>query len=125
MEPRIHQLHQPLPSPKTQPVKGKAPQTAFKDILDQAKELKVSKHARQRLEERNITITQEQWDDISTKLTEAREKGVTESLVVLKDAALVASAKNQTVVTALSKEESQSHIFTNINGTILMNHDTK
>jgi flagellar operon protein len=51
---------------------------------------------------------------------EARKMGVNDSLVLLTDAALIISAKNNTVITAMGREEASSQIFTNINGTILM-----
>ncbi|HET7657976.1 MAG TPA: flagellar protein, partial [Bacillales bacterium] len=54
------------------------------------------------------------------KVLQARQKGITDSLVVTKNAALVVSAKNNTVVTAMDRKEASTHIFTNINGTILM-----
>ena len=46
--------------------------------------------------------------------------GVKESLVLVDDAALIVSAKNNTVITAMNRAEATAQIFTNINGTILM-----
>ncbi|HIV75777.1 MAG TPA: flagellar protein [Candidatus Pseudogracilibacillus intestinigallinarum] len=94
--------------------------TSFKAIFEQASELKVSKHAKLRMQERNIHITDQTWEKIGTKLNEAKNKGVTDALVVVNDAALIVSAKNNTVVTALHKTEANNRIFTNINGTILI-----
>ena len=53
-------------------------------------------------------------------MIEAKKLGVKESLVLLDDAALIVSAKNQTVITAMDRKEAMSQIFTNINGTIVM-----
>ena len=91
----------------------------FKTLLEE-QELKISKHASERLKERNITIDKTQWQTINEKVKEAKQKGVTNSLVVLNDATLVVSAKNNTVVTAMNVEEARERIFTNINGTILL-----
>lgn len=82
--------------------------------------LVISKHAQQRLKQRNIQITSEKWKKIEDKISEAKNLGVTDSLVLLPDAALIISAKNQTVITALDREEASSQIFTNINGTIVL-----
>ena len=60
------------------------------------------------------------WQQISEKVIEAKKLGVKESLVLLDDAALIVSAKNQTVITAMDRNEATSQIFTNINGTIVM-----
>lgn len=115
----IHPLHQhytkqPLP-------KQKVKQTnSFQDVLSNITSVKVSKHAKARLHERNIEISHEKWDQIGKKMNEAKGKGVTDALVVLDDVALVVSTKNNTVVTALNSNEAADKIFTNINGTILL-----
>jgi len=82
--------------------------------------LMISNHARQRLEQRGININKVQWEQIGEKVQEAKKKGVKESLVLLNDAALIVSAKNNTVITAMNRAEASDQIFTNINGTILM-----
>jgi flagellar operon protein len=83
-------------------------------------QLIISKHAKLRLEQRGIRIEEDRWQQISDKVIEAKKLGVEESLVLLDDAALIVSAKNQTVITAMDRKETMSHIFTNINGTIVM-----
>jgi flagellar operon protein len=95
---------------------------SFKDILADQEKLKISKHATQRLTERNINIDEKEWQLIETKMVEARKKGITDSLVVTNQAALLVSTKNNTVVTAMNREEANHKIFTNINGTILINN---
>ncbi len=122
MDPRIHQLqHQPLQLPKTKKSRAAQPKQSFQEVLNQQAEgLKLSKHAKIRLQERNIHIQDKQWQDITSKVTEAKTKGVTDSLVLTKEAALVVSTKNQTVITAMGRQEASSQIFTNIDGTIVM-----
>ncbi|MBH0229277.1 TIGR02530 family flagellar biosynthesis protein [Halobacillus yeomjeoni] len=119
MNPRIHQLHQPLPTPPSKKASVK-PAKAFHEVLKEAEKLTVSKHARQRLQDRNIHISERKWEQISNKMSEAKNKGVTDSLIITDQATLVVSTKNHTVVTALDREEASSKIFTNINGTIVM-----
>lgn len=93
----------------------------FDDVLKSTQTVKVSKHASQRLNERNIKIDDIQWTKITNKMNEAKQKGVTDSLVIMNHAALLVSTKNNTVITAMNKEEAATKIFTNINGTILIN----
>lgn len=83
-------------------------------------ELKISKHAQERLIQRKISITDEEWSTIKQKILEARQKGVKDSLVLVSEAALIINAKSNTVITAMDREEAKAQIFTNINGTILM-----
>ncbi len=82
--------------------------------------LTISKHAKERLEQRGIRINASKWEQISEKVMEAKKMGVNDSLVLLENAALIVSAKNETVITAMNRAEATTHIFTNINGTILM-----
>lgn len=82
--------------------------------------LTVSKHAQLRMNQRNIDIDSTTWLKIESQVQQAKKMGVTESLVLTENAALIVSAKNNTVITALGRKEAASQIFTNINGTILV-----
>ncbi|MFD1018187.1 TIGR02530 family flagellar biosynthesis protein [Thalassobacillus hwangdonensis] len=121
MDPRIHHLQQ---TGNLQPLhhreKVSKTGTSFKEVLNEVQQLKISKHAEQRIKSRGITITDEQWRGITNKINEAKTKGIKDPLVVLDQAALVVSAKNNTVVTAMDRKEATSQIFTNIDGTILI-----
>src|SRR5690625_247608 len=97
------------------------PTTDFKDVLNNIQEIKVSKHAEQRLKERNIQIDQKQWQVIGEKMSEAKKKGVTDSLVVTNDGALIVSTKNKTVGTAMGREDATTKLFTNIKGKLIIN----
>lgn len=122
MDHRIQQLQQhtmPLPVVK-KPSDNNKPDISFNDVLQDAQGINISKHAEQRLNERNIIINETQWQTITEKMTEAKQKGVTDSLVLTDEAALLVSAANNTVITAMNKQEAASKIFTNINGAILI-----
>ncbi|UOQ47872.1 flagellar protein [Gracilibacillus caseinilyticus] len=117
---RIHAFH-PTILPGT---KKNTPSTSsavpFKDVLSQQHSIQISKHAQQRMQSRNIEVTNEQWTKIESKLQEASQKGVKESLVITDQAAFVVNANNKTVITAMEIAELKSKIFTNITGTIIM-----
>ncbi|MGM0873672.1 MAG: TIGR02530 family flagellar biosynthesis protein [Bacillota bacterium] len=83
-------------------------------------QLKISKHAQERLSQRKITLSDDEWSSIERRIGEARQKGVNDSLVLVSQAALIINAKNNTVITAMDREEAKAQIFTNINGTIIM-----
>ncbi len=112
---------QPLPRPGQlrQPV----PKQSFVEHLNNAlapQPLKVSKHATERLSERNITITEAEWAHVTEKVNEAKAKGIRDSLVLMDQAALIVSAKNSTVITAMDRTEAKDQLFTNIDGTIIL-----
>ncbi|KAF0820376.1 MULTISPECIES: TIGR02530 family flagellar biosynthesis protein [unclassified Cytobacillus] len=120
----------------TQPVitpKGNAVQTSkqsknpfsahLQTALQTESNLIVSKHAQQRLQQRGIQISGERWGQIEEKVREAKQMGVKDSLVLLEEAALIVSAKNNTVITAMDRKEAQTQIFTNINGTIILDNN--
>ncbi|WP_427138542.1 TIGR02530 family flagellar biosynthesis protein [Psychrobacillus psychrodurans] len=112
-------IRQPLPSKQVTTTKQ-----SFLQQLHEATvktELKISKHANQRLTERNIHITDAEWQLVSDKVSEARSKGVNESLVLMDQAALIVSAKNATVITAMDRTEARDQLFTKIDGTIVLN----
>jgi flagellar operon protein len=98
-------------------------QQSFRDHLNKAvqpAELKISKHASERLAERNIHISETEWAHITDKVNEAKSKGIKESLVLMEQAALIISAKNATVITAMDRMEAKDQLFTNIDGTIVL-----
>jgi len=105
----------------SKPIKSKSDFSFhFNQAIQTVNKLHVSKHASERLKQRGIHISESRWELINEKIHEAQKKGVKDSLVLLKDAALIISAKNNTVVTAMAREEANTQIFTNINGTIVM-----
>lgn len=89
-------------------------------VIGKNSRLVLSKHAQMRLNQRNIQIDKNTWTRIEDKVHEAKNMGVRDSLVIMKEALLVISAKNNTVITAMDRDEASSQIFTNINGTILL-----
>ncbi|KAB8138742.1 flagellar protein [Gracilibacillus oryzae] len=119
MNSKIHALHHPviLNNRSTKHVKAT---NHFSELLQQQSKLTISKHAQQRMTTRNIQVTDAKWSELETKILEAKQKGIKESLVLMDNAAFIVNVKNNTVVTAMERTETKSKIFTNINGTILI-----
>lgn len=114
-------IRQPASEPKHVSVPNKHSfAQQLNETIQRSKKLTLSKHAKLRMEQRNIHISPNRWSQIEEKINEARTKGVNEPLVLLKEAALLVSAKNNTVITLMERKEAGSHIFTNIDGTIIM-----
>ena len=77
-------------------------------------ELKFSKHAVDRLHDRHIELTTEQVERLENGTKKANEKGIRESLMLMDELAFIISVKNNTVITAMDKSETEGNIFTNI-----------
>ena len=91
----------------------------LKQKIDSASELKFSKHATQRLDDRNITLTEEQSLRLEEGVQKAQEKGINDSLILVDQLAFIVNVPNQTVVTAMDHTESEENVFTNIDGAVI------
>ena len=80
----------------------------------------ISKHAFERLKSRNINLTKEDMNSINEAINIADKKGSRECLILCKDAALITSIKNRTIITAMTKEESKNNVFTNIDSAVII-----
>ena len=81
--------------------------------------LKFSKHAANRLSERNIELSDNVIGRLSAGMQAAGQKGINESLVMVDQLAFIVNVKNQTVITALDKDDSDGNVFTNIDGAVI------
>lgn len=99
---------------------------SFEEILKRkqdvtgSEDLKFSKHAAQRLETRNIRLSEEQSERLESGVQRASEKGIRESLVIIDSLAFIVNVPSKTVVTAMDQNESDEHIYTNIDGAVIM-----
>lgn len=106
---------------RTKTQKNASSEVSFEDVLRQKqKPLKFSKHATQRLSQRNINLSDEQNIRLTNGVTEAEKKGVNESLVLVDNLAFIVNVPNKTVVTAMDQEETNANVFTNIDGAVIM-----
>src|SRR5207248_2667424 len=65
--------------------------------------VKFSTHAQQRLQQRDITLDDQDMAKINQAVDRAQEKGAKESLILLDDMAFVVSVKNRVVITAVDQ----------------------
>ncbi len=104
------------------------PELSFEDVLRQKQnesvmelsELKFSKHAANRLNDRSIFLTDSQGARLKDGVKQASEKGITESLVLVDSLAFIVNVPNKTVITAMDQTEAGSNIFTNIDGAVII-----
>lgn len=90
------------------------------DIEQAETEVKFSKHASNRLADRNIELTNEQLERLKEGTQKASEKGINESLVLIDSLAFIVNIPSNTVVTAMNQTDTAQNVFTNIDGTVIM-----
>jgi flagellar operon protein len=89
------------------------------DALDGTDSVKFSKHARTRLESRNIELDEGDLKKLGGAVDAASTKGVQDSLILMNGLAFIVSVPDRTVVTAMSVGEAASSVFTNIDGAVI------
>ena len=94
--------------------------TEKREVINDTPELKFSKHAGIRLEQRNISLSENQLRRLSEGTKKAEEKGIKESLMIMDDMAFIVNVKNNTVITAMDQTENSENVFTNIDGAVIV-----
>ncbi|MBO6147409.1 MAG: flagellar protein [Lachnospiraceae bacterium] len=99
---------------------------SFAEILGEKSEelsgdmgVKFSKHAAERLFDRNISLSDEQLTRLTQGTREAESKGIDSSLVMVDDLAFIVNTGSNTVVTAMDPANNDKNIFTNIDGAVI------
>lgn len=79
-----------------------------------------SNHAVKRLEQRGIDLKPEQLKQINTAIDNAAAKGAKDSLILMKDMALIVNVNNRTVVTAMDSKSMLDNVFTQIDSAVII-----
>ena len=98
-------------------------QLTFDQLLEQelnGGQLIFSKHAQQRVESRQVTMTPQLMTELNEAVLQAKSKGIQDALIVTDDASFVVNVSVNTVVTTLNHNESKHRVFTNIDGTVII-----
>ena len=88
--------------------------------LQQKSGVVFSKHASERLSQRNIQLTPQEVSRINAGLDKAAQKGIKETLIMMDNRAFIASVGNKTVITAAVDEQLKENVFTNIDGAVIV-----
>ena len=89
-------------------------------ILNRQKGWKFSKHAGERLEQRDIRLSDEQMTRLEEGTEKAILKGIKESLVIVDDLSFIVNTRNRTVITAMDQNNNEDNIYTNIDGAVII-----
>lgn len=96
---------------------------SFNEVLAaevQKQGLTLSKHAAARVQQRGVDVSETNLQRLGEGVRLAREKGLSDALVLVDSTAYLVSAKNSTIITAVSGNELKGNVFTNIDGTVVI-----
>ena len=83
-------------------------------------ELRFSKHAANRLADRNLSLSDNQLNRLAQGAKKAGEKGIKETLVMVDQLAFIVNVPNNTVITAMDQTQANENVFTNIDGAVIV-----
>lgn len=82
-------------------------------------EVSFSWHARQRLEQRQLCLSEPELDRLEKAVGALSRKGGQLSLVLLGQLAMLVSIANRRVITVVGQEQLQQNVFTNIDSAVI------
>ena len=98
-----------------------ADKASFAQALQNAQGgLTFSKHALQRMDERQIEVSPELMTRMNGAVEKAKTKGVRDALMMSGDTAFIVNVPSSTVVTMMNGGEMKENIFTNIDGAVIL-----
>ena len=109
---------QPGANPSASPPKAPVGGTSFADILSQTQKLRFSNHAQKRLDTRQINLTDDGLNRLTSAVDKAQKHGGRESLVMVDDMAFIVNGKDRLVVTAIDAKSRGDGVFTQIDSVV-------
>lgn len=121
----IRQLeNQLINSSKQREIKQVNSNKDFGQILEKFQkkddEIKFSKHATERLNNRDINLSSDEMNRLKSAFHKAESKGVKDALILMDDKAFIANISNKVIITTVNKEQLKDNIFTNIDGAVII-----
>jgi len=98
--------------------------SSFAQALADASNVKFSNHAQQRLEKRQISLTEDGLARLSQAVDKASQRGGRESMVLMDDLAFIVNVKDRVIVTALDSNSRREGVFTQIDSVVFAEAST-
>ena len=105
----------------------KGESTEFREFLqknisgENEEGVKISNHAMKRLHERKLEMDGEEFFKLKEAIDKLKTKGGKDSLVITNKAAYIVDVDNETVVTAMDKNDMSENVVTKIDSTLFVN----
>lgn len=119
INPMIHKVNQ-HPATSSRPTKETS-QSAFHSIFqEQLSGITISKHAKQRIEHREIEIDGTTMNRLNDAMDKLSKKGSKDSLILLNQVAYIVNPQQKVIITCMDKESMQENIFSGIDSAIIL-----
>lgn len=82
--------------------------------------LNFSKHAIERVAQRNVDIDEEHIERLNEGVRLASQKGLGETLILIDKTAFIVNAKSNTIITTVGGTDLKGNVFSNIDGTVII-----
>jgi len=99
---------------------GRSFANALREQVSKQDCVTLSAHAQKRLVERNVEFGEREQKRLSEAVSRIDQKGADKSLVLMDDLALLVSARNRTVITAVDSTSARNAVFTNIDSAMII-----
>lgn len=113
-----------FPSGGAKPIQKPEGSTPFQDILREklakAGAPNFSKHAAERVEQRQVELNESSLDRLNEGMRLAEQKGLRDTLILVDRMAFIVNVPNNTVITTVNNDELKGNVFTNIDGTVIV-----
>lgn len=96
---------------------------SFRNVLEsklQGSGVEFSKHAVNRVVERNIDLSESSLGRLGEGMRIAQEKGMNDTLILIDRTAFIVNVKNNKVITTVNGDELKGNAFTNIDGAVIV-----
>lgn len=100
-----------------------AKEESFSALIEKkinAENLKFSKHAQMRIEERGINVSDKLLNDLDKAVERARLKGAKDTVIIGNEGIFLVNVPNNIVITTMTQTEMKENVFTNIDSAILI-----
>ncbi|MBI1369516.1 MAG: flagellar biosynthesis protein [Planctomycetes bacterium] len=126
LEPSVRPAGAPSPIARA---KTPVHQQSFAQMLDNAasagsQPLKLSSHARQRLNERGVELSDAQMQALSAAADKAEAKGSRDALMMMNQLGLIVNIPNRTVLTAIDADRMRDGVVTQIDSAMMVDDPT-
>ncbi len=93
----------------------------FSEVLaEKMANVNFSKHAIQRVMERNIDVSEDSMLRLNEGMKMASEKNLKDALIIVDKTAFIVNVPSNTVITTTQNDDLKGNVFTNINGTVII-----